>query len=119
MGGEVTFSAFLLEEFGKFVAGVFTTTVGAKSLDLNSVLSECPSCKDLVRLESFILGAQDVNDCVSGGIVCKSDVIATSTKRIDQGWSPEVSVNLITKTFGRQSLSLLENDFASHLCVFA
>lgn len=119
MGGKAMFGAFLLEELCEFMASVFSAAVRTKSLDFNSMLCLCPSCKGFVSVESFVLGAKDIGDCITCGIVCESDVISAPTKAIDWGWSLEVGVYLITKTFCRRGLALFEDDFASHFGIFA
>ena len=119
MGGKATFGAFLLKKLGELVAGEFTATVRAECLDLHPMLSVCPGCKGLVSFEGLVLSAQDVDDSVASGVVCECDVVAAATQAVDWRGAPQVGVDFVTEVFGKRSFALLENDFASHLCVFA
>ena len=82
------------------------------------MLGLCPGCESFVGVECLVLGAQNIGDSVLSGIVHNSDVVAATTQAVDWRGAPQVGVNLITEMFGNWSLALLENDLASHFCIF-
>ena len=57
MCGEVAFGALGIQKGCEVAAGVLSTAVGPKALDVRSVLSLRPGRKCLVGLESFIFSA--------------------------------------------------------------
>ena len=79
VSGEATLSTFLAKEVSERVASVLTTTVRAKYFDFCVVLSARPSYKGLVGVEGLIFGAQDVDVCVAGVVICERYVVSTTT----------------------------------------
>ena len=115
MSGEAMLSTFLAKEVSEHVASVLTTMVRAKYFDFCIVLSARPSYKGLIGVEGLIFGAQDVNVRELGVIICERDVISLFTETCYWGWSPEVSMDLITETFCWWGFALFEDNFVCHL----
>ena len=78
--GKVMFCPFCLKEFHEFAASILTAAIGSESLDLDSMLSVCPCCVELVCLQCFIFGVENVNAHIVHMIICKGDIVAVASK---------------------------------------
>ncbi|KAI0266918.1 hypothetical protein BGY98DRAFT_938914 [Russula aff. rugulosa BPL654] len=88
VGGEATFSALLLKEFGEGVAGIFAAPIRSQAFDLDPLLSEHPSRIGFISVKSFILGPENGELGKARVIVGKRSIIAPSAQTRDRRGAP-------------------------------
>ena len=61
------------------------------------MLSLCLRSKIVIGREGLVFALEDINACVACVIICESDVVIPSSEARSPGWSPKISVYLISK----------------------
>jgi len=83
---------------------VLAPTIGVKYLDPSAMLlSDCPSFKELIVLEGFVLCGDQVNGCETSSIIHEGDKILFPLHCCSACWSPHIYVDLVPEVQGQDA----------------